>query len=117
MGASLLKRLISVLVAGVFMVALALPSVAPAMPMTHGGAMAASMEKPCGHCPDKMPARDMAKMACGALACVGVVADLPAPQAAFRPAFRGLTHAASLMRAALGDAPAPDPFPPRPSVL
>ena len=79
--------------------------------------MAIGMEKPCGHCPDKMPARDMAKMACGGLACVGMVVDLPAPQAAFRPAFRGLTYAASLMPAALGDAPAPDPFPPRPSVL
>ncbi len=78
---------------------------------------------PCGHCPDRAPAGsgktggDLAKMACGALACAGVAVGLPARPAPYLPAFAKLDRAPDFVSAISGVAPIPDPYPPRPIVL
>ncbi len=118
MVAFLLKRLMLVLAAGAFVIAAASPNVGLAMPMAHGAAMASSIERPSADCPDKTLAHnDVAKMACGALACCGVAIVLPAPQSPYRPAFHAFAYAPRVMLETVGAAPAPDPFPPRPTVL
>ncbi len=118
MGASLFKRLMLVFTAAAFMLATALPSSLNAMQMHTSTAMMAGMEKPCSDCPDKAPAsKDLDRMTCSALACVGVAIGLPARQAPYLPAFGKLVYSPRLVLETLGASLAPDPFPPRPLVL
>lgn len=118
MGRSVFKRLMLVLTAAAFVLATAVPSAMSAMQMPAGAAMAGGMAKPCSDCPTKAPAsNDIAKMICGALTCTGVTIGLPARQAPYLPAFGKLVYAPKPIVKAVGASPAPDPFPPRPTVL
>ena len=118
MGRSVFKRLMLVLTAAALVLATALPSSVSAMQMRAGTAMMGGMENPCSDCPDKAPAsNDPGKMACGALACTGIAIALPARQAPYLLAFGKLVYSPSPVLEAVGTSPAPDPFPPRPTVL
>jgi hypothetical protein len=111
-----LRRLIILSTAMAFVLAMALPSAAPAMAMT------AKAQMPCANCPDKapngtgQPGGDLAKMTCSALACAGVAVALPARQMSYLPAFTKLSYPPVFGQAIVGARPTPEPYPPRPIV-
>ena len=118
MGASRLKRLTLVLTAVAFVLATALPNSLAAARMAGGGAMVGSVEEPCSNCPGKTPAgNDIAPMACGALACTGVAIGLPTHAVPSLPAGGALGYPPRPVVETVGLSPAPDPFPPRATVL
>jgi hypothetical protein len=118
MGVPLLRRLTLVLTAVAFVLATALPGSAGAMRMAGTGMTPVGTDMPCSDCPDKAPADHGAtKMTCGALACAGVAIGLPARPAPYLPAFGKVAYPLSGPAARLGTAPAPDPLPPRPTLL
>jgi len=105
------------LTAVAFMLATVLPASVIAMPMPND-AMTGGAVKPCADCPNKPPLKDHgAKMGCGALACAGVVVALPARQPPFLLSFAAIGYSQGPLLRRPGAPPAPDPFPPRPTVL
>ncbi len=108
MAGSILRRVTLLLAAAAFLLATALP----------GASVSAAPMPAARHCGDCAPAkRDPGKMACGALACVGVAVGLPALHASYLPAYATLIYAPAPVAQTIGAAPSPDPFPPRPIAL
>jgi len=114
MGASVLKRLLIVLVAVAFIGANLPVSCVGASTMHDSAAMTVPMNDPCLDCPGEGPTTELAKMTCGALACAGIV-GLPARQVTMIPGFGECLHASSAVDAMAGISLKPDPFPPRPT--
>jgi hypothetical protein len=118
MGVSLATRLVCVLTAIVFVLVTILPASAAMMPMPNGAGMASGTDQPCDDCPAKVPAsNDTAKMGCGALACFGVVMAVMTRQALHLPAGMAADYPPTMLLSLCGASPAPDPFPPRSTVL
>lgn len=117
MVSSFARQLALLLTAVAFVLATVLPAPVVAMPMPNG-TMTDGTGKPCSDCPDKAPVKDDAtKMGCGALACTGVVVTLPARQVPFLPSFAAIGYPPGQLLSRPRAAPAPDPFPPRSTVL
>jgi hypothetical protein len=118
MGVHPAKRLALVLTAIAFMLATILPGSAAVTSMAAGAGMASETGHPCGDCPDKAStSNDTAKMECGALACLGVLLALPIRQILRVPAFMATDYGPTVLVERSGASPAPDPFPPRSTVL
>ena len=116
MGISIMKRLLLALIAIAFIGANVLPSCDASATMQNTAGMTAPMDSSCSDCGSKAPATDLAKMACGALACAGIV-GLPAREAILIPDSGKSVPALSTVDALDGISLAPDPFPPRPTTL
>lgn len=117
-GMALLKRVTLALTAVAFLFAAALPNAGAMMPMASAAGVAGGMAKPCSDCPSKPPIHNsVPKMVCGALACAGVVIAFPERQALYLPAFGRIAYSPREMTETAGVVPAPDPFPPRTTVL
>jgi hypothetical protein len=114
MGASVLKRLLIVLVAMAFIGANLPVSCFGPTTMHDSAAMTAPMDDPCPDCSGDGPTTELAKMTCGALACAGIV-GLPTRQVTMIPAFGECVHASSGVDGMAGISLKPDPFPPRPT--
>lgn len=118
MGVLFAKRLARVLTAIAFVLATILPASAAVMSMRDGAGMAGGMGQPCSDCPDKAPtSKDNTKMGCSALACFGVVMALQTRQALYLPAEMAADYPPAVLANLFGAAPAPDPFPPRSTIL
>ena len=118
MGVSCATRLVCVFTAVAFVLATILPASAVAMAMPSGAGMASGTDQPCNDCPDKAPtSNDNAKMGCGALACFGVVMAMLTRSALYHPADMTADYPPIMLANLFGASPAPDPFPPRSTVL
>jgi hypothetical protein len=113
---SAVRQILLLLTAVAFMLATVLPASVIAMPMPND-AMTGGAGKLCTDCPDKTPLKDGNKMGCGALACAGVAIALPARQPPFLLSFAAIGYSQGPLLSRPGAPPAPDPFPPRPTVL
>ena len=113
MRASLVKRLVFALTAVALVFATMQANCVDATGMQDKAAMTAPMATSCSDCADKAPAGELAKMACGALACAGIL-GLPARQMICLPDFGKYVHPLSAVEKMTGISLAPDPFPPRP---
>jgi hypothetical protein len=118
MGVPVAKRLARVLVAVAFVLVTILPGSSAVMAGPSGAGMASAADQPCRDCPSEPPTgNDKAKMACAALACFGVVMALPTRQALNLPADMASDYPPAVLAELFGVTPAPDPFPPRSTVL
>jgi hypothetical protein len=118
MGVPFATPLARVLIAIVFVLVTILPASAAMMPMPSGVGMASSTDQPCHDCPTQTPTNDdTTKMGCGALACFGVVVAMMTRQALYLPANMAADYPPAVLANLVGAAPAPDPFPPRSTVL
>jgi hypothetical protein len=115
MGASILKRLLIALVAVAFIGANPGATCVGASAMQNTAAMTAPMDNPCADCLGNAPVTELAKMACGALGCAGIV-GLPTRQAMLMPDFGRCVHPSDTANVMAGISLKPDPFPPKPSV-
>jgi hypothetical protein len=110
-----LKRLVFALTAVAFVLATVQANCVDTTGMQNGAAITAAMASPCSGCPGKAPAGELAKMACGALACAGIL-GLPARHVICLPDLGKYIYPLSAVEKMAGISLAPDPFPPRPPV-
>jgi len=113
MGASVFKRLLLTLLALVFVSASVLPSCGATI--QHTATMTAPMSNSCPDCVDNAPTTELVKMACGALACSGIV-GLPTRQMIAVPDVGKSVQLPRGADAMAGISLAPDPFPPKPII-
>ncbi|MDJ0391139.1 hypothetical protein QMO56_23795 [Roseomonas sp. E05] len=122
MGMTLLRRLLLVLTALAFVLGVALPGVALAVPekvaaggLTSAGSAAQPHDPCCGEAPSGPAGSKM--MSCGGAAYAGAMADVAFPPLPDRRSFAVLEYPTQAYPGLAGLILPPDPFPPRLNIL
>jgi hypothetical protein len=105
-----------VLLAVVVALATTLPTGARAMPRAMG-MTGTAMHKDCPNCPDPPGTGENPDKMPACQACVGMAATLPSPAVLPRRVVLRAAYLTAPPQRLTGALPAPDPFPPRPTVL